>query len=468
VAEGLPVEAEVPDAVLLSIPQFYDADAVKRVVSYMSKALSEGGYPYGKIAVSVIRNGPAAAPGDTSVTLCFTVDPDERVCMGPPLIVAGRGRDGIYYRDAAFVPGEPYDESRVEETVRRLLTRPYVLSAVAAPPVIVEDAPRCRDSMAVAVAAVSVAEKRGLEAQGALGYESGRGGRAGKLSGRLDLSFINMLRLNESVGLSYAGTPAAQRLKSAAAYPWAFGLPVDIGAAVATEIEDGGYGYLGGDVSAAAEIGARLQCGVSLTASETVPPDSAGAPYAFYGADVFLELKRRRWERGAVAPEFSVKTGSGAAFREKPYARGRAEAAAGIHYPLFKNYAAAGRVCAKSLFTEEGYLSSAELYRIGGQGSLRGYGEDDLAFRSVAYAQIEALYYFDRAASAYVFTDVGAGFNGAASRPLSLRDAQKLMGYGTGIRFPSRLGTVSLEWARNITDGNSLGRVHVGVKSGGR
>jgi outer membrane protein assembly factor BamA len=470
--EGLPEEPPVPDAVLLSFPLYYDSRAVGRAAYTISKILSDGGYPYNRIwqATTVMSVGPENNPGTgaagdsvVSVALDFRVDPGERVCMGPPLIVARNRRPGIYYRDVAFTPNTPYNAGGVEETVTRLRSRPYVLSAVAAPPVIVEDAPPCRDSMAVAVAAVSVAERRGLEAEGALGYESGRGGSAGRLSGQLALSFINMLRQSESVGLSYVGTPASQRLKSTAAYPWAFGLPVELGASAVAEIEDGGYGYFGGDVSATAEVGTRLQCGLSLAASETVPPDSAGTPYAFYGADIFLELKRRQWERGAVVPEFSVKTGSGRSFREKPYARSRAEASVGIHYPIFKDYAAAVRVCARSLFTEEGYLPPAELYRIGGQGSLRGYGEDGQPFRSAVYAQMEALYYFDRAASAYIFMDVGAGFDNAMPQPL--RGAEKLLGYGTGIRFPSRVGTVSLEWARNISDEKSLGRVHVGVKT---
>jgi outer membrane protein assembly factor BamA len=472
VVEGLPDEPTVPDAVLLSIPLRYDTTAVGRAVRAISKILSDGGYPYNKITVTVKRRilnddvdiGVKVMDGDSSVTILIDIDPNDRVCMGQPLIVADRGRSSVYYRDVVIDAGMPYNASAVDESVRRLSSRPYVKSASAASPVIIEDAPKCRDSTPVAVAAISVTERRGMEAEGALGYESERGGGGGKLSGRLALSFVNMLRLGESVDLLYTGTSASQRLNSAAAYPWAFGLPFELGGSLAAEIEDGGYGYLGGGVSASVDIGARLRCGVSLVASETLPPDSVGGSYAFYGADVFLELKRRQWERGASVPEFSVRSGSGAANRERSYARGKAEAAAGMHYPIYKNYAAAGRICAKSLFTEEEYLPPAELYRIGGQGSLRGYSEEGYAFRAAAFSQIELLYYFDRAGSVYLFADGGAGFN--APDRLSAADAEKLLGYGVGIRFPSRLGTVSLEWARNIDDGKSLGRLHVGVRSG--
>jgi len=482
--EGLPDEPPVPDAVLLSFPLYYNSAAVGRAVYAISKILSDGGYPYNRIYESVTVNADddpqtdtaAAADSVISVSMRIKIDPGGRVCMGRPLIAADGKRPAIYYRDAVFTPNTPYNAAAVDETVKRLLSRPYVKSASAASPVIIEDAPKCRDStlrlrsavMPVAVAAISVTERRGMEAEGALGYESGRAesGGGGKLSGRLSLSFINMLRRGESVDLSYTGTQTAQRLKSAAAYPWAFDLPLELGGSVGAEIEDGGYGYLGGNISASADAGARLRCGVSLSASETVPPDSAGNPYAFYSADVFLEIRRARWERGASVPEFSVKTGGGAARREKSYARSKAEAAAGIHCPVKENYAAAARVCAKSLFTDEEHLPPAELYRTGGHGSLRGYSEDEHAFRTVAYSQIEFLYYFDRAGSVYVFTDGGAGFNVNDMNRLSMANAEKLLGYGIGLRFPSRLGAVSLEWARNIGDGKSLGRVHVGVRTG--
>jgi len=473
--EGLPDEPPVPDAVLLSFPIYYDRSSeVGRPIYAISKILSDGGYPYNRIWESITVNSVDDGDSVVSISLNIRIDPGERVCMGRPLIVAYNKRPGIYYRDAVFTPDAPYSAAAVDETVKRLLARPYVKNAVAASPVIIEDAPRCRDStlrlrsatMPVAVAAISVTERRGMEAEGALGYESGRGGSDGKLSGRLNLSFVNMLRGGELIDLSYAGTQTAQRLKSAATYPWAFGLPFDLGGSIGAEVEDGGYGYIGGDISASVEIGARLRCGMSLAASETVPPDSLGNPYTFYGADVFLELKRRQWERGAVVPEFSVKTGGGAAKREKSYTRSKAEAAAGVHCPVLGNYAAAGRVCAKSLFTDEKYLPPAELYRTGGHGSLRGYSEDEYAFRSAAFSQIELLYYFDRAGSVYIFTDGGVGFNINEPNRLSMAEADKLLGYGIGLRFPSRLGAVSLEWARNIDDGKSLGRLHVGVRTG--
>ncbi|MDR2727935.1 MAG: hypothetical protein LBB56_02295, partial [Chitinispirillales bacterium] len=105
-----------------------------------------------------------------------------------------------------------------------------------------------------------------------------------------------------------------------------------------------------------------------------------------------------------------------------------------------------------------------ELYRFGGYNSLRGYSEEEFAFRSALVSQAEALIYFNRTSSVFIFCDGGVGFQNQGA--FSVSDGKKMLGYGAGIRFPSRLGTVSLEWGRNIDDASSLGRVHVGVKTG--
>jgi hypothetical protein len=268
--------------------------------------------------------------------------------------------------------------------------------------------------------------------------------------------------MGEAAEASYMGTSTFQRLRLSASVPWVFGLPLDMGGAAGLEIEDEGYGFFSGELNAGMEVNARYRVGVAAKLSETVPPDGMGDPYKFYGADVFGALIQKPHERGQVVGEFSGRTGSGVANREKAYARSTMELTAGAHYPVFTDYALMGRVCAMSLFTDEEYLSPAEMYRIGGHGSLRGYFEEEFAFRAALYSQAEAHYYFNQVGSIFIFIDGGFGFN--SPWRLSLSTAKEMLGYGAGIRFPSRLGTVSLEWARNMDDGWSMGRVHLGVK----
>jgi len=471
--EGLLEGISIPSGVIPSVPLLYDADAMKGTLYALSRFFSENGYPYNNITTLVI-SGDSVAVGNNNSTIAvsgkddspqtltvrFIIDLDERVCNGPPLVVGVEKRVEMYHRDVCLRSGELFSSADVDETLRRLSMRPYVREVSAASPVIIEDAPRGADSLLAAVVPFTVAERRGMEVEGVLGYESG----GGALSGRLDLSFMNLLRRGESAGVSYSGTDVFQRFKVSASQPWMFGLPIEAGGGAGLEIEDEGYGYFRGEFWTAVEINARWKCGVALNASETVPPDTVGDMYRFYGADVFISLIQMPFERGRTVREISAKVGTGAANREKSYTRNKMELVAGIHYPIFNEYALLGRVCANSLFTDEDYLPPAEQYRIGGRGSLRGYSDEEFAFRSALFSQMEAIYYFDKAGAVFVFMDGGAGFD--SSVRLTRSEAKAMLGYGAGIRFPSRLGTVTLEWARNKDDGWNLGRVHLGVKTG--
>jgi outer membrane protein assembly factor BamA len=455
---GLPKDLPVGGGIIPKVPAVYDANAMKLTAYALARFLSENGYPYSRITTSVARDDSVA------VTVHFLVEPDERVCAGEPVIRGAGGRIGrMYFRDVQIVPGQLYNSADVDETVRRLSMRPYVQNVTAESPIIVEDRQSLECEVRTAVTPITVAENRGLAVEGALGYESGRGGGSGSMSGRLDLSLINLLRMGETADVSYMGTSTFQRLKLSASMPWIFGLPFEAGGAAGLEIEDEGYGFFSGEFRTAMEVNARYRVGIAVKLSETVPPAGIDAPYMFYGADVFGALIPKPRGRGETVWEFSGRTGSGVANRERAYARSTMELTAGAHYPIFGDYALVGRVCAMSLFTDEEYLPPAEMYRIGGHGSLRGYFEEEFAFRTALYSQAEAHYYFNRVGSIFIFIDGGFGFD--SPRQLSLSTAKEMLGYGVGIRFPSRLGTVSLEWARNMDDGWSLGRVHVGINS---
>jgi outer membrane protein assembly factor BamA len=457
--EGSPPHLTIPKNALPSLPMDYNDEIIRRTMQGVSRFFSENGYPYNKITMSVDVS-------DDSLTaeVRFIVDTDEKVCNGPVLIKGVKKNPQMYMRDVRLFPGQIYNSADVDETLRRLSMRPYLLEASAASPVIIEDAPLCNDLRQV-VTPILITEKAGMDIEGVLGYESAQRGKESAISGRLNLSFINMLRYGERADVSYTGMNSFQRLKVSASRPWVFSLPLEMGGSGELEIEDDGYGFLGAEFFTAVEVNGRWKTGVTLRGSETVPPDSVERAYTFYGADIFLYLIPQTWEMGKTVREFSVRTGSGVANRDKKMTRSRAELSVGGHWPFFTRYAFAGRICGKTLFTDEQYLPPAELYRFGGYNSLRGYSDDEFAFRSALISQTEALIYLGRSSSVFIFCDGGIGFRHPGA--LSVSDGSKMLGYGAGMRFPSRLGTVSLEWGRNIDDATgSLGRVHVGIRTG--
>jgi hypothetical protein len=59
--------------------------------------------------------------------------------------------------------------------------------------------------------------------------------------------------------------------------------------------------------------------------------------------------------------------------------------------------------------------------------------------------------------------DGGIGFNENAA--IRIASGTKMMGYGVGMRIPVKIGDAAIEWARNYTDTQSWGRIHIAVSN---
>ena len=70
------------------------------------------------------------------------------------------------------------------------------------------------------------------------------------------------------------------------------------------------------------------------------------------------------------------------------------------------------------------------MYRVGGFASVRGYDDDEFAFRTTVYGQWELLWYFNEEGSVFIFLDGGFGYAQAVSFTSAGR--QDLLGYGVG------------------------------------
>ncbi|MFP4013916.1 MAG: BamA/TamA family outer membrane protein [Chitinispirillaceae bacterium] len=440
-----------------SFPRPYDAGEIREMVQALSRSLADQGYPFSRVITSIDSTGPGV------LEILFGIEPDTRTCNSAPVVKGIKGKRDLFLRDILIREGELFRAADVSESLRRLRLRPYVTEAGAGSPVLVNGSPLESDTLKAVAVPFTITERSGMDVEGALGYESGSAEGKGALRGVLNLSMINLFHTGENAKIHYIGAQNSQRLKVSFEKPWIAGMPLFAGGALGLEVEDLGYGYLSGELSTGIEIGGRWKGSFTLRGSETVPPDSLGSPYKFYGADIAFSLISRPYSRGNLVKELSIRTGSGVADRETAYTRNRMEIEAGIHAPFGKRYAFLGRIVTENLFTDEENLSPAEHYRTGGSESLRGYSEDEFSFRSVAYIQTECLLYFNKNSSLFIFLDGGTGFDKPGS--FSLADRKDMLGYGVGVRFPSKLGSVTLEWGRNIHDSKSAGRVHLGIQT---
>jgi outer membrane protein insertion porin family len=109
-------------------------------------------------------------------------------------------------------------------------------------------------------------------------------------------------------------------------------------------------------------------------------------------------------------------------------------------------------------------LGRAELLRLGGAQSLRGYDEDRFLVRSAMISTVELRHRVDRVSFLFAFVDVAY-----LERPL-LTELDAIsgfwMGYGIGTNFDAGFGLLNLSLAFNPEDGIQSPRIHAGVAFG--
>jgi outer membrane protein assembly factor BamA len=459
-------------------PRLYDAGDIGRRVSALGRRMAEKGYPYARIAVAIRgRELLAARPAGDSLTIIYQVYPDSRCLFGTPVLTGATAtRQKVLLHDMAVGRGAPFDIRKVEETVEALKQRPYVVYAASGKPVIEPETMRgpgdsaaSRDAEFVTVPIV-VEDRAGLGVEGALGYNS-REGTRNALQGDLTLSFLNVFHAGENASIQYAGDRTYQKFAMEAVKPWLLGRRLAASAAFGMETHESSYGFISGEAKLLSELQRRWQAGILLKGSETTlesPADSLGnstpRTWHYYGADFLLSRQREQPAAGVFSSELSLATGGGVADRKRAYTRSHVDFTGGIHLPVSARMATRLRLVSKHLITSEDTLVAAELYRVGGYRSARGYMDYEFAFRTAAYGQLEWLYYFSPSGAAFIFLDGGFGFERSITR-VHWGERTEFLGYGVGVRVPARLGTLTLVWARNKDDDKSLGRVHVAVSN---
>ncbi|MEM1118069.1 MAG: POTRA domain-containing protein [Bacteroidota bacterium] len=106
----------------------------------------------------------------------------------------------------------------------------------------------------------------------------------------------------------------------------------------------------------------------------------------------------------------------------------------------------------------------ADLFRLGGAQSLRGYDEEAFVGRVVGRALAEYRVLLDAESFAFAFVDLGL-----AERPTlpgSEAETQWLPGYGAGLRVRTGVGLASVSYALNPDLALGRGKVHLGVALG--
>ena len=108
-------------------------------------------------------------------------------------------------------------------------------------------------------------------------------------------------------------------------------------------------------------------------------------------------------------------------------------------------------------------IEISDMYRIGGNNTLRGYQEDQFTGSSLLWTNVEYRYLLGRHSYAFLFTDI-AYYKRIAIPNINLTEfSATKMGYGFGITFETALGMLAVSYAIAEGDSFSKGKIHFGL-----
>lgn len=447
----------VPGSPLTFPRPFTSAEITLRAVN-IARYFMGRGYPYTKVFTDF---EPSSTPD--SLILAFMVDTDSLYHFAAPRLQGVFTlRKKYLLNDILVEAGAPFSVEIIDRSLQRLRSRRYIADAVAGPPIIESTSDVVRTDTGCVTVPFVVTDRSGMGLDGALGFEI-RESNAPQLHGNLEFSFVNMFRAAEEASLSYRGDKTEQRLGIDVTRPWFLGLPLQVSASGGLEIEQDAYGYVYGAITALYESALWWRIGTKITATSISGNSGNGwTDGSFTGIDLVLLRDNEPLSDGSLSRSIYLATGSGVTKKGSRYSRSHLDFSAMVHLPFLQHQALLLRGVTGHIVTKESSMLPAELYRAGGNFSLRGYGEDEFAFKTILRGQSEYLYYFQKNASVYLLCDGGIGFTGAIG---NARSYTRMLGYGVGLRIPVATGTFSLAWARSIDDQKSPGRVHVRLQN---
>lgn len=439
-------------------PCYYDAGDISARTSEIGGTLARKGYPFARTIIEIM---PVSSIHD-SLTVIFNIYPDLKYRFTSPLLEGNfKTKKRLLLKDIKIKEGDLFNIDRVEESAENLRSRQYIANVQARAPLIIKSSPQIpnQDDTLTAVPFL-INDRSGMGLEGALGFDASQGNQS-TIQGDIKCSFLNLLHSGEAAAFSYSGTKVSQKLDASVSKPWLFNLPLEFLSDMGMEIERDNYGYIYGRVRLLYELNPFWKAGIGFKGNEiTYSSDTIDVGSGkFYGVDFVLSKIPPLYCLGLFGSELFLETGSGVSKKEKNYTRSHIDFSAGVHVPYLTKFATFLKLTSKHIVSDEKNLAPAEMYRVGGYNSIRGYSDDAFACRTALYGQIENLLYFSKSGSVYIFLDGGIGFQ--QSNDFLNGNHISMLGYGAGVRLPSKLGSMSLEWARNIQDKRSLGRIHI-------
>ncbi len=435
--------------------------------------LENHGYPFGKVTIdSLIKSTMSEA--NIGLNCYLKVDPGAFVTVDSIHVLGNEiTQEHVVIRETRLQTGAYFDFHQVAQIKDRLMKTGYFES--------VKDPYIMLDKQGHGHLFIPVKEGNPNQFNAVFGYNPGTAqNEKGYITGLIDVAFRNLLGTGRIAEAFWQKKDRrSQELRFRYVEPWVKGWPVNVGFGFQQMIQDTSFvrRSWGFDVDVPYSPNLTIH---SRVGKESVLPDSIGqvlyqlpkssSRLAKIGFSYDTRNNLRNPSRGVFYRtyyEYANKkivslpnTDNSIDLEKGTFRRDRWSVDAEVYLPTFQWQTILLGLHGRQVKSSERKISIADLYRLGGLNSLRGYREEEFLGERLAWMNLEYRYLLGTNSRIFLFTD--AGYVSSKDEDQKLVEKYKFS-YGFGIRIETRLGVIAVDYGLAEGRGLTSGLVHIGL-----
>lgn len=446
------------------------------IESLIDKALTEfenAGYPFARIIISGIEIFQDSINQKNYANISLKIDKETRSKIDKIEISGNNStKDYVITRELRLVTGELYSQKKIEELPKRL-NRLRFFEPVAQPSFYF-------NSKNEGVLLIEVKEKNTNNFDGILGYiPPAKNEQSGYLTGLINISLRNLFGTGRAAALRWNKfNRNSQELDLKYLEPWFLGYPVNINLNLYQKIQDSTY--VQRKFETAVEYLATEDISASLFAStESVIPTERSIPvFTVFNSSYLstgLSLKIDTRDDPYSPTEGLIFINSYTYSRKKITGPNeyispstitsinlqRISVTFNFYYLIFNRQVIAIGVNGRELRGSS--LESSDLFRLGGNNTLRGYREEQFLGSRVFWSNLEYRFLFASRTYGFAFFDTGYYLQSENLEKNIIKQEDFLYGFGFGLNLETALGVLKVSYALGEGDTFSDGKIHFGL-----
>lgn len=430
-------------------------------------------YPFIKIKIEGLDFYNDSSSEDHFVDINLLIDNGQKSAIDKIEVKGNTStKDYVITRELRISEGEEYSQAMVEELPNRLNRLRY-FEPVATPQFLI-------NAQKEGVLLIEVKEKQTNNFDGIIGYiPAAKEGEKGYVTGLVNISLRNLFGTGRAAAFHWQQfNRFSQDIEIKYLEPWLLGYPFNINGTLYQRKQDttyvqrkleGNLEYLATeDISAAVLVGTesiipsqnankytRIFNSSILTTGVNLKIDTRDDPYAPKGGVLFINsysLSRKK----LIGPQEFITPDL-----ETNINLQRFTFSFWGFYELFTNQIIAVGLTGKEL--RGSFFEESDLFRLGGNNSLRGYREEQFLGSRVAWSNLEYRFLLTRRSYAFAFFDTGYYLRNEDAERNILKNEDFNIGYGIGLSIETGLGVLGVSFALAKGDSFSDGKIHFGI-----